>query len=133
MDKMDRLLKLLPRRVPAADLSTRIRAEVHRRHMRRVLLRHVLALGFGLSGLVLASPIFVFLNSDWFSSDTSWLLGSLNVLNMGSVDAAQNLWNGMTFIQTSIGSSLVISVLGIVLMAFGMFFELDRRVFQPPL
>ena len=133
MDKMDRMLKLLPRHTPSADLSARIRAVVHRRYVQRMILRHALALSCGIGGLILASPILTRLDSDWSSLSASWLIGGWNMMNMGSLEALQNLWNGMFTVQASISSLLAISVLGILLMAFGMFFELDRRIFQMPL
>jgi hypothetical protein len=134
MDKLERLLKHLPRPVPAADLSARVRIAVHRRHIREVWLRRAASWIFGLSGLALASPAFSFFSVDLTSSGTPWLMQGLNLFQTESVTSVMSLWNGMFSLQISLGSSLIVSVwLGIGLMALGLFFGFDRRVFQTPM
>lgn len=134
MDKMERLLKHLPRPVPAADLAVRVRIAIHRRHIRGLWLRRALALSLCLSGLALASPGFSFLSVDLTSSGTPWLMQSLNLFQMESLNSVMSLWNGMFSLQISLGSSLIVSVwIGIGLMALGFFFGFDRRVFQMPM
>ncbi len=134
MDKMERWLKHLPRPVPAADLAERVRITVHRRHVRRVWLRRFAALTFGLSGLALAFPGFPLFSVDLASSGTPWLMQGLNLFQTESLTSVMSLWNGMFSLQISLGSSLIVSVwLGIGLMALGLFFGFDRRVFQTPM
>lgn len=134
MDKMERSLKHLPRPVPAADLAARVRIAVHRRHVRGVWLRRVVAWTFGLSGLALASPGFPFFPLDLASSGTPWLMQGLNLFQMESPSSVMSLWNGMFSLQISLHSSLIVSVwIGIGLMTLGLFFGFDRRVFQMPM
>ncbi len=134
MDKMERSLKHLPRPVPAADLAARVRIAVHRRHVRGVWVRRLAAWTFGLSGLALASPGVSLFSVDVSSSGMPWLMQSLNLFQMESLNSVVSLWNGMSSLQISLHSSLIVSVwLGIGLMTLGLFFGFDRRVFQMPM
>ena len=131
MDKLDRLLKHLPRHAPAADLAGRIRSTVHRRHSRRWITRNLFALAFGSSGLWLASPGMTWLSMDLSSSGISWLVDGYNYLNAEPLPGLGQWWSGMFSIQDVIGASLITSAwLGILLMGFGLLLVIDRSVFQ---
>ena len=87
-----------------------------------------------LSGLTLALPGFSFLSMDLASSGMPWLMQSLNLFQMESLNSVMSLWNGMFSLQISMHSSLIVSVwIGIGLMTLGLFFGFDRRVFQMPM
>ena len=133
MDKMDRLLKHLPRHAPDAHLAARICSAVRRRHHRRQRARQVLALVFGLSGLWLALPGVAWFSVDLTSTGMPWLMDGMNYLNRASLQAVGYLWNDLLSLQEMLGSSLMVSVwLGILLMGFGLLFTIDQQVFQMP-
>jgi hypothetical protein len=134
MDKLERMLKHLPRPAPAADLAVRITLEVHQRHVRRTWLRRGFALAFALSGLALASPAFVPLLGGWSSPGAPWLVQSVDLLGAGSLGGLAHAWEGMLAMQFFLGSSVAISSgIGLALMTVGLFFGVDRRVFHAPL
>jgi hypothetical protein len=134
MDKIDRLLKHLPRPEPASDLSMRIRATVRRRHIRRVFLRQAVATIFGLSGLYFAFPGFAGFLEQLGAGGLPWLMQSLNLFSTDEAPLLLNLWNGMFAWQSSVQSALIVSFwVGIILLTLGLFLGLDRRIFQPPL
>ena len=133
MDKMDRLLKHLPRHAPDTQLAARICSSVRRRHRRRQRVRRVFALAFGLSGLWLALPGMAWFSVDITSSGMPWLMDGMNYLNRISLQAVGYLWSDLLSLQDMLGSSLIVSVwLGILLMGFGLLFTIDRQVFQMP-
>ena len=130
MDKIERLLKHLPRPVPATDLAMRVRITVHRRHIRRVWFHRAISLTFGLSGLMLALPGFSMFFTVLGAPGIPWLMQSLDFLQMEAPASALRLWNGMFSWQFSLQSSLIVSLwIGIILMMLGLFFGVDRRVF----
>jgi hypothetical protein len=133
MDKLDRNLNLLPRPIPAADLSSRISRTLIRRHRVRRAVRRSAAAGMSLAGLLLALPAFAGSSPDFFSSAVPWLSGSLGMFEMESVQVVLVLWNEMVSLQSTIQSTGVVSAWpGILLMGAGLAAGLDRRVFQAP-
>jgi hypothetical protein len=133
MDKMERLLKHLPRPEPASDLSARIRAAVRRRHLRRLWLQRVFAWAFGFSGLYFAFPGFANFFDQLGMGGLPWLMKSLSLFSTDESTLVMSLWNGMSIWPSSVQSALIVSFwIGIILMMLGSFLGLDRRVFQPP-
>ncbi len=135
MDKMDRMLHSLPQHVPAADLAARVRASIHRRHRRRVVMRGTAALMLALGGLWLILPAASWLSSmESYSSGTLWLASGMDYLNLESLQIVARLWNDMFSLQNMIGSSLVTSIwLGVLLLCLAMFFVVDWRSLQQPI
>lgn len=133
MDKMDRLLKHLPRPEPASDLSARIRATVRRRHLRRLWLQRVFSWTFGFSGLYFAFPGFEKFFVQLSTGGLPWLMESLSLFSSNESDLLLGLWNGLFAWQSSVQSALFVSFwLGVILITLGLFLGVDRRVFQPP-
>lgn len=134
MDKMDRLLHSLPGHIPSPELAANIQSAIRRRHRRRQALRWVTASILTLSGLWLISPAAAWLSSnELFSAGTPWLFGSMDYLNLESVQLMEHLWNDMFSLQNLAGSSLVVSIwIGALLLCIAMFFAIDRQVFQIP-
>ncbi len=133
MDELDRLLGRLPEERPSPDLAAAITLAVHRRHRRRQAARGVAAFFLGLLGLWLAWPgISWLLTNDLFASGTPWLLGGLNSVNDESLDMANRLWNTVFSAQTTLGSSVALSVwLGALLVCGAIFLALDAHSWQP--
>lgn len=134
MDKMDRLLKHLPRPEPASDLPVRIRATVHRRHLRRLWLQRAAALTLGFSGMYFAFPGFASFFDQFGMGGLPWLLKSLSLFSADESALMMSLWNGIFTWPSSVQSALIVSFwIGIILMTLGLFLGMDRRIFQPPL
>jgi hypothetical protein len=134
MDKMDHLLKHLPRPEPAADLAMRVRATVRRRHVRRVWFRHVASVTFGLSGLFLSIPDLTRFMKPMSASGVPWLAQSLGLFQTEASASLTGLWNGFSVWQAALQSALILPLcIGLVLMTLGLFLGLDRSIFQSPL
>ena len=135
MDKMDKLLHSLPGYAPAPELAGHVQAAIHRRHHRREAVRWTAAGILTLSGLWLISPAAVWLSSnELYSSGAPWLAGSMDYLNLESVQMLNRLWNGMFSFQNLLDSSLAVSIwIGVLLLCLAMFCAIDRQALQTPL
>jgi hypothetical protein len=79
---------------------------------------------------MLALPEFSMLFTDLGAPGIPWLMQSLDFLQMEAPASALSLWNGMFSWRFSLQSSLIASLwIGTILMALGLFFGVDRRVF----
>lgn len=134
MDKMDRLLKHLPRPEPASDLPARIRATVRRRHLRRLWLQRAAAWSLSFTGLYFAFPGFARFFVQLSTGGLPWLVGSLSLFNRDESELLLGLWNGMFAWQSSMQSALFASFwVGVILITLGLFLGVDRSIFQQPL
>jgi hypothetical protein len=135
MDKMDKMLHSLPGHVASPELAGHIQAAIRRRQRGRHVFRWTAAGVLTLSGLWLISPAAVWLSSnELYSSGAPWLAGSMDYLNLESVQMLDRLWNGMLSFQNLLDSSLVVSVwIGVLLLCLAMFCTIDRQTFQNPL
>ena len=136
MDKMDRLLGMLPVPDPAPELVGHIRATLHRRQRRRQMLHWTAACVLAFSGLWLVSPApsWWLSSGDLYSPAVPWLAGSLDYVGLESFQLLERLWNGVFSLQNTVVSSLEVSVwLGILLLGLAAFFAVDGWVFETPL
>ena len=133
MDKMDRMLRSLPKANPAPDLAARIQAAIHRRHRRRQATRWSGALLLGALGIWLMWPAILWMSSgELYASGASWLLGSLDYFNAESLDMVNRFLNGTFSAQTAVGSAFALSTwLGALLLCCAIFLVMDSRTWQP--
>ncbi len=134
MDKLDRMLRDLPREDVPPELAVSIGLAVHRRHRRRQLMRRAGAAVLAVLGVWLLWPGLLWLSSnELYASSAPWLTGGLQYLNEESLAMLSRLWNAMFAVQGTISSSVAVSiVVGALLMCGSIFLAIDIASWQPP-
>ncbi len=132
-DKMDGMLRALPKANPSPELAARITLTIHRRHHRRQVTRWSGALLLGALGLWLAWPGILWLSSgELYVSGAPWLVGSLDYFNSESLDMVNRFLNGTFSAQSAVGSAFAFSTwLGALLLCCAIFLVIDPRAWQP--